>query len=54
MTDDGFGLSFTPVTRCPRYPNCEGVYLVTYRFGQSLSASLAPQLFTMLAEIRIC
>jgi hypothetical protein len=43
MTNGGLGLSFTPVTRRPRYPICEGVFLATYRFGRSLSASLAPQ-----------
>ena len=43
MTHGGLGLSFTPVMRRPRYPNCDGVYLITYRFGRSLSASLAPQ-----------
>ena len=42
MTDDGLGLSFTLVTHRPRYSICEGAFLVTYRFGRSLSASLAP------------
>jgi hypothetical protein len=48
MTNGGLGLSFTPVTRRPRYPICEGVCLATYRFGRSLSASLAPQLLRCL------
>lgn len=48
MTDGGLGLSVTPVTRRPRYPICEGVLLVTYRFGRSLSASLAPQILRCL------
>ena len=43
MTNRGLGLSFTPVTRRPRYPNCERIFLVTHHFGRSLSASLAPQ-----------
>jgi hypothetical protein len=48
MTTGGLGLSFTPVTRRPRYPICEGICLVTYRFGRSLSASLAPQILRCL------
>ena len=32
MTNSGLGLSFTPVTRRPRYPNCERVFLVTHLF----------------------
>ncbi len=48
MPDERLGLSFTPVTRRPRYPIYEGVYLVTYRFGRSLSASLAPQILRCL------
>ena len=30
MTGSGLGLSFTPVTRRPRYPNCERIFLLTH------------------------
>ena len=30
MTNGGLGLSFTPVTRRPRYPICEKVFLATH------------------------
>ena len=40
MTNSGLGLSFTPVTRRPRYPNCERVFLVTQKWTPKSSPSI--------------